>query len=731
MLCSNFCAHLSSKILTACSDHIMRKVIFLFLLLIKSLVSIAAADTLVIHENDTKLINKKYFVELGDPHHNLPINDIVNSPEFTESISVLPRLKMSDPVLWLKLILQNKTTQSYIPISISTSVVDHFDVYYVEKNGRDITHLAAQSPLSDDKLLPAMHLINCTIPPDSARTIYLRIQSNAPDIVPVEFHSASNFWERFIAKNMAFSIFMGIVAIMVLYNLLLYFTVKDKSYLYYVSYILFLGINQSTLHGYGSAFIDPFFLNSYFTPLCRIALWLSIILFMNEFLQLKQQNKEAHKYHFLLYVMYLIPVVFLAAGKFVAVYTAVSVCSIISSIALLITGIWLYVVGYRPAKFFMFGWALFLISVLFSIARNKGYLPYNDFTSNIILFSSVIEILMFSLALADKINFYRDQNNQAQFLALKIARENERLITEQNIALETRVLARTKELLESNKNLTGLVKNLRDAQTQLIETEKMASLGQLTAGIAHEINNPINFVKSNVKPLRLDLNDIFLLLDQYAAIENNATDKKLFKEAIDIKQNIDLDFIKAEITDLLSGIEEGAARTAEIVQSLRTFSRTDEVELKLADINKSILSTLILLRSTIPYYIEITPVFDKIEPINCYPGKLNQVFMNIIQNSIQAIVQKKKHHKESVLIVTKDYPENITIEITDTGIGMSETVRQRMFDPFFTTKDVGEGTGLGLSIVFGIIEKHQGAIDVRSEKGKGTTIIIMLPKTLT
>jgi len=708
----------------------MKKRLFLFVLLIKSLVSLAATDTLIIHEGDTKLINKRYFKELENPRSSLTIQDVLKDGVFTESSSVLPRLKILNPVIWLKLVLLNKTTQPFIPVTISASVIDHFDLYFVEKNNNKITHIPAQSPLSSNRLLPAIHLINCTILPDSARTIYLRVQSNAPDIVPIEFHSAGNFWEKFIAKNTAFSIFMGIVAIMVLYNLLLYFTVKDKSYLYYVSYILFLGITQSTIRGYGSTLIDPIFLNTYFTPLCRIILWLSIILFVNEFLQLKQQNRQLHKYYFLLYILYAVPLGVVATGNFVATYTVLSACATISSIALLITGVWLYLKGYRPAKFFMFGWALFLTSVLFSIARNKGYVPYNDFTSNLILYSSVIEIVMFSLALADKINFYRDQNNQSQFLALKIARENERLITEQNIALETRVLERTKELLESNKNLTGLVKNLRDTQTQLIETEKMASLGQLTAGIAHEINNPINFVKSNVKPLRLDFNDIFLLLDQYAAIENEAADKRLFKAAIDIKQSIDLDFIKTEITDLLSGIEEGAARTAEIVQSLRTFSRTDEVELKPADINKSILSTLILLRSTIPYYIEITPVFDKIEPINCYPGKLNQVFMNIIQNSIQAIMQKKKHHKESVLIVTKDYPENITIEITDTGIGMTEAVRQKMFDPFFTTKDVGEGTGLGLSIVFGIIEKHQGAIDVKSEKGKGTTIVIMLPKTL-
>jgi signal transduction histidine kinase len=181
---------------------------------------------------------------------------------------------------------------------------------------------------------------------------------------------------------------------------------------------------------------------------------------------------------------------------------------------------------------------------------------------------------------------------------------------------------------------------------------------------------------------------------------------------------------------LLNGIEEGASRTAEIVQSLRAFSRTDEVELKLTDINKTLLNTLVILRSSIPYYIEIKPVLNKLEPLNCYPGKINQVFMNIIHNSIQAIVEKKEHDKESILIETKDYPENITIEITDTGVGMDDKVKQKIYDPFFTTKDVGEGTGLGLSIVFGIIEKHHGHIEVTSEPGKGTSFLIMLPKTL-
>jgi hypothetical protein len=258
----------------------------------------------------------------------------------------------------------------------------------------------------------------------------------------------------------------------------------------------------------------------------------------------------------------------------------------------------------------------------------------------------------------------------------------------------------------------------------------MASLGQLTAGIAHEINNPINFVSSNVKPLRLDFLEIFSLLDKYKEAGEKPNRKELFVLANQYNENIDVEFLKREIITLLDGIEEGANRTAEIVQSLRTFSRTDEKTLKLIDINKAVLDTLILLRSSIPHNIVVKPVAGKLPLLNCYPGKINQVLVNLINNSIQAINAKENQVNESISITTSDNHEYIVIQITDTGVGMSKEVKQKIFDPFFTTKEVGEGTGLGLSIVFGIIEDHKGKIDVDSEPAKGTTFTIFLPKNL-
>jgi two-component system, NtrC family, sensor kinase len=707
----------------------IKKYICLSLFLLKGLCLFAFTDTLTLHDNESKLINRNYFTQLEDPGRHLTFSDVLKSTAFKTSQTALPRLRVTNSVLWLKLTLVNKTSQPYIPISINASVIDHFDLYFIGITSGHVAHLHAV-PGKKGNLLPVANMINCTILPDSTRTIYLRIESNVSSIIPIEFSSAGQYFEKHSFKNISFWVFMGVVLVMALYNLLLYFIVKDKSYLYYVAYIVFLGLVQALTRNYGYSLVTPTLYNNYLVPFSRIFFWISILLFITEFLQLRDQNKYIFRFTISLSFLFTTPILFIATDHFNIAYGLITFLVSLGTVSLLGIGIWMYMQGYKPAKFFMLGWFLFLLSILVSIGRSRGYVPYNNFTADIVLLTSTIELVLFSIALADKINFYRDQNNDTQSLALRIARENERLITQQNILLESKVNERTRELLESNQNLTRLIENLQSAQSQLVETEKMASLGQLTAGIAHEINNPINFVKSNVKPLKLDLEELFVLLDKYAQLEKESNSAEDVDNVTAYKNKIDIDFIRSEITELLNGIEDGASRTAEIVQSLRAFSRTDEVELKLTDINKAILNTLVILRSTIPYYIEITPVLNKLPLLNCYPGKISQVLMNIIQNGIQAIVEKKEHHRESLLIETTDYPENITIKITDTGVGMTDKVKQKIYDPFFTTKDVGKGTGLGLSIVFGIIEKHHGHIEVTSKPGKGTTFLIMLPKTL-
>lgn len=274
------------------------------------------------------------------------------------------------------------------------------------------------------------------------------------------------------------------------------------------------------------------------------------------------------------------------------------------------------------------------------------------------------------------------------------------------------------EVDQKNKILKETLDELKRTQTNLIHTEKMSAVGQLTAGIAHEINNPINFVLSNVTPLKRDVADLISVIESIKKIDHESV-----KETHELIKSIDLPYTINEIDELLIGLEEGATRTAEIVRGLKNFSRTEEFGTSLTNINECIKTTVILLKHKLGKRIKIENELGDIPLINCHSGKINQVFMNLLSNSIDAI-----EGEGTIKIITKIYdPKQIQIILADTGKGMTPEVAQKIFDPFFTTKNVGDGTGLGLSISYGIIKEMQGSIEFTSEVDKGTTFTINLP----
>ncbi|MGB0137961.1 MAG: sensor histidine kinase, partial [Flavobacteriales bacterium] len=319
------------------------------------------------------------------------------------------------------------------------------------------------------------------------------------------------------------------------------------------------------------------------------------------------------------------------------------------------------------------------------------------------------------------------EKKRSQNRALQVLKENERIVREQNALLEEKVKERTKELEKSNQDLNVAYKSLQTTQSQLVEAEKMAGLGQMTAGIAHELNNPINYVSSNVNPLKRDVDEVFHVLDEYKSFTNKHESDAEVGKIRSLEKELDLPFLRIEIGQLLNGIREGAERSAAIVKGLRTFSRLDEDTLKLADINDGLESTLVILKSNYKGQCEVVKKLDPNLPqVECFPGKLNQVFMNILNNAIQASVDSNSESPK-VRVSTTTAGGEVKVHIADNGAGMSGEVKSRIFEPFFTTKKVGEGTGLGLSIVLGIIEQHNGTIHVESAPGKGTEFVITLP----
>ncbi|NJL89662.1 MAG: HAMP domain-containing protein [Coleofasciculaceae cyanobacterium SM2_1_6] len=331
------------------------------------------------------------------------------------------------------------------------------------------------------------------------------------------------------------------------------------------------------------------------------------------------------------------------------------------------------------------------------------------------------------------------QGNLDQQVLVKGNRELRTLATNFNQMI-TELRSSRSHLESYNHQLETTLEELKNTQLQLIQNEKMSSLGQLVAGVAHEINNPVNFIAGNISHAQNYVQDILSALQIYQNYYRDIPEEI----ATEIeRQDIDLEFIQEDILKVLMSMKIGADRIQGIVKSLRNFSRLDESEVKSADIHEGIDSTLLILQGKLQSkndrpMITVEKHYGNLPSIECYPGQLNQVFMNLLVNAIDAL--EDKFHKQKVrknntgnspkIIITTEAinQQKIRITIADNANGMPESVKSKIFDPFFTTKEVGKGTGLGLAISYKIItEKHQGNLDCISHVDQGTKFVITLP----
>lgn len=704
----------------------MFRFIALLLLAILGYQQLQAASPFVYRNNMPLTRIGKYLEIYTDKTNELDINAI-SKQTFSSPGENVPNLQITSYTHWVRFSITNESELKDLLLEVEYPTIDDITLYEALPDGTyKTTRLGEFTSYNNRPVDHQNYIFPLHLPSNITRQFYLRVIAGEQLQLPIYVGTRDQVSEKNDYRELIFGLYIGVILAMSFYNLFLYISTKDNSYLTYVSYNVFVGLTQATLQGYTFRFLYPDspWIAQHATVLVPILNGLTALWFIQQFLLTKQYYKSGHRLINILIYLYIGCFIPALMNKFIIAQIWVQLVVGAAAVSVFYISLRMSLKGYSSARFFLIAWSIFLLSVLVFVLRNANVLPYNEFTYYALQIGSGMEALLLSFALAYKINLFKAE-------ALRASQENEHLVREQNIILEEKVTQRTEELQTSNEELNVALKNLKEAQTQLVEREKMASLGQLTAGIAHEINNPINFVTSNIKPLKLDIQDIRSLLDKYDTLPNSPDIQGTLREIAAYKQEIDIDYIHEEISSLIKGIEDGASRTSEIVRGLRTFSRLDESDVKSVDLHEGIDSTLVLLKNNIPSNVKVIREYGSLPKIECYAGKINQVFMNILTNAFNAIKTNNQDREEAVTITTREENGLALISIKDTGPGMTEQVKQKIFDPFFTTKDVGEGTGLGLSIVFSIIEKHNGRIEVITAPDKGAEFIIYLPMSVT
>jgi signal transduction histidine kinase len=595
----------------------------------------------------------------------------------------------------VKLVISEEKASKENFIHIPYSLLDVVEVW-IKGNENQLRQLykTGQSFIYDTRPYSSSDFVFPVL--EDVKEYYFKIYSSKPVILPFQIESSESLNKHLTVKDLLFGLFTGAILMMFLYNLVLFFLIRERTYLYYVIYLITLLLAQLSLFGYSDRLLTynlPY-LNQKITVLSAAIVGLTTIFFIVNFLKLKQKAPLYYKLIFVVIFFEAFVVLFLLMGWDILAYHWANFASFYGSIIVLIVAAKLTLSGYKPAKLFLIAWSVFLVSVIVFALMNMGILPYRPYFHASMIFGSTLEMFLLSVALADRYNVLRKEKLDSQQKLIQIARENEKIIQKQKIVLEQEVQLRTRELQRSNKELKATLYNLKETQSQLIQSEKMASLGILTAGVAHELNNPLNYIHGGITAMEDELKN-----------ENT---------------NLNIENLK----DYLTWIKSGEERAKNIVKSINIYNRTNENYIETISINDIIEDCLLIMQCQIREKLSVVKQLNKdLKLVKGNKAKLHQAIVNLLTNAIDSI----KDDNGVIKITTSNQEQSVIVSIEDDGIGISKSNLKKVLDPFYTTKAPGKGTGLGLSIVHSIVKKHNGSITIDSELEKGTKVTLSIP----
>ncbi|MCY7349211.1 MAG: hypothetical protein LH606_00885 [Cytophagaceae bacterium] len=617
---------------------------------------------------------------------------------------------------WFAIDLTNETDQELF-LRFVYSGTEIIDVYEVAGNQLVAVHKIGS--LESERVYPFRKSNPfCPLRVSRGQTsrIFIYQQGVYTAYVPVFCSTTPNLLQNQHRADLFYGLYYGFILIIVLYNLILYLRVREPDHLFYGLWVLLMGVQVMLYRGH----LNEFFyaahpeIERYGAALAGI-IGLCHILFTLSFLRLRELAPRLYRVGIGILGLFFLAFVWdLVAIRRGALLDLVPLVSLLEGVFSVTAGVVVYRLGFRPALYYIFGNIAFFACLFAFLFYAGGRLPYGFFSYNSILLGSGIEILLFTLALAYKITLMKHDREQAETEQFRLLDENQRLISEQNSMLEEKVTLRTAELNQT-------LKNLKDTQSQLIHAEKMASLGELVAGIAHEIQNPLNFVNN------------------FAEVSVELVDELKEEKGKGPERNDELeDDLLSDLSENLQKITQHGKRAEGIVKGMLQHSRSSTGERQPTNLNALADEYLRLayhgLRAKDKEFNAqlVTDFAADLGLIDAVPQDLGRVLLNLFNNAFYAVHEKAKsagtNYRPSVEVCTARQNGQVVIKVKDNGTGMPESVRQKIFQPFFTTKPPGQGTGLGLSLSYDIVTKgHGGELSVTSTQGEGTEITVRLP----
>lgn len=605
-----------------------------------------------------------------DTTNSLSIRDVLelDASDFNPIGNKIFNERASNAPIWIRFHIKNELEESvYIDLG-NAFYTWNAEIFIVNNNAPlpNPVHTGTFSGSTEHKI--SNHFI---APLDIERgqeyTVFVKLYSEAPKIHVFKVGTLKHLIKELRVDEYAVGGFITLIICMFLYNLFLYISVRESIYLFYLFHLTTALFNTTFING------NSFFTDTWFWEFLSVWVslgYLSVTLFTDKYLQLKVNAPRLRLaiWSLTATIVVIIPLLLLiGASDRITLNSILQLFTIIFSVLILSTGTYLWIKGHRFARFYVLGWSATLLSLIMFILLLNGVIPINDFTMHSTYLGVALEALLFAFALGDRINALKEETEQAQL-------KNLELVTSYNEKLEKSVEEKTRAL-----NLS---------QQQLINSEKMASLGMMAGGISHEINNPLNIIQGGVFHFKNNLEE-----------SGNGTSEEDF--------------------EVIDSMTDSIQRVARIVKALNVYNRFNEVSLSDCDIDYILDGSISLFQDRLAD-IEIVKEYEASGKIvKCDEGKLHQVFMNIISNSVDAITGKGR------ITITTTFSENeVKVVISDDGPGIPNDSLQKIFDPFYTTKGLGKGTGLGLSITQNIVIELGGSIEVSSQEGEGASFII-------